>query len=246
MKINFIKTSEVNVTLSDNKTRKVGVSKGSIVECKKLVIKPFSVLVTVRQNNELWEIPGKDVIIKDTKNVIYPSKVRLTVPYFSQRDNKLDPQGACNVTAFAMALYALGLRGNGNGQLEDQLNQWLKDNDLDRHSHEHLQQMAIAKGFKCEFKTDAKIIDLQEHLAKGFPVVLAGWFTGSGHIITLVGYDDRGFLVHDSWGEWCEYGYEVGDTRDGFTHGAYMHYSYGLITRLCADSFGIWCHLVSK
>jgi hypothetical protein len=55
-----------------------------------------------------------------------------------------------------------------------------------------------------------------------------------------VGFDSKGFLVHDPYGEWFESGYDTS------TSGAYLHYSYDLIQRTCIPDGQFWVHHISS
>jgi len=44
--------------------------------------------------------------------------------------------------------------------------------------------------------------DITDYLDKGCPVLVGGSFTHGGHIVCIVGYNDRGFIVADPWGNW--------------------------------------------
>ena len=75
----------------------------------------------------------------------------------------------------------------------------------------------------------------------GRPVIIHGYFTASGHIIVIRGYDASGFIVNDPYGEFFQSGY------DNRRSGAGLHYSYGLIARTCypesqQDPQNLWIH----
>ena len=165
---------------------------------------------------------------------------KLTVPYFSQLDNKNNPYGSCNVTAIAMCLAYFGKKSNiPQEQLEDELYRYMERKGLDRHLPEDLATLVSAYGLRDDFRRDGTIEQAQIHLRSGNPCAIHGYFTQYGHIATLVGCDDTGFLVHDPYGEYWESGY------DRNVSGAYLHYSYGMIERLCMPDGGLWLHRIS-
>jgi uncharacterized protein YvpB len=169
--------------------------------------------------------------------------VNLNLPYFSQLDNQLNSTGSCNVTSCAMVLSYFGIKGNGKGQLEDQLYQWLIDNKLSRHNPLDLQKLLISKGLKDEYRQDRTIQDLKSSLDKGRPIILHGYFTRFGHIVVLKGYDSKGFIVHDPYGEWFRSGYRTD------LSGRDLNYSYSLIREVGCDpgvEASIWAHSVYK
>jgi hypothetical protein len=170
----------------------------------------------------------------------------LKVPYFSQLDNRLNPYGSCNVTCVAMCLLYLGYPRQRGTQLEDQLCQRLEDLGRSRHDPYDLQFLIETfPGFKDIFRVDGGFRDIQTSIDAGNPVIVHGYFTRSGHIIVIRGYDDRGFIVNDPYGEWFSSGYDNSRSGEG------LHYSYGLIARTCSpesqgDPRNIWYHTVFR
>lgn len=170
--------------------------------------------------------------------------VNLPVPYFSQLDNQLNPYGSCNVTSVAMTMAYLGIVGDGNGQLEDQLNQWLKDRGLSRHDPLELDQLFQWKKVPNRFTFTGTWDEVQAHLDAGKPVIVHGYFTSFGHIIVIRGYrtDSEGrvvsWIVNDPYGEWFESGYRTDMPGEG------LEYSHGLMDKVCRCEDGIWVHFV--
>lgn len=156
---------------------------------------------------------------------------QLTVPYFSQRDNTLNPSGSCNVTSIAMALSHLGIRGDGSfPQLEDQMYQRCLDRGFDRHSPFGLKSLVESYlGCKDDFTEYGTLAAIRKALDEGKPCVVHSYLTGFGHVICVIGYDANGFIVNDPWGEWSPWEYA---SRDG----AGKHYSNRCIAA-CCDSF---------
>jgi uncharacterized protein YvpB len=154
---------------------------------------------------------------------------KLKVPYHSQRNNKINPSGACNVTSFAMTFNYHGIKPLVAGtQLEDELYEYMTDNNLSRHDPYDLSYMANQyPGIKATFTPNGTFQDIIKSIDAGNPVILHGYFTRFGHIIVITGYDDKGFIVNDPWGEWHDWGYED-------KSGADLHYSYNLIARLAS------------
>lgn len=175
-----------------------------------------------------------------------PGAKDLKVPYLSQLDNRLNPYGSCNVTCVAMCLYFLGYPRQPGTQLEDELYQKLEDMGKSRHDPYDLQFLiGTYTGFKDIFRVDGGFWDIQTSIDAGHPVIVHGYFTKSGHIIVIRGYDDKGFIVNDPYGEWFSSGYDNSRSGEG------LHYSYNLIARTCspesqADPRNIWYHTVLK
>ncbi len=170
-----------------------------------------------------------------------PSSSRLNVPYKSQLDNWYNPTGACNVTSIAMCLdYFDTPRRINSGEFEDELYRYALDQGYSRHSPYDLAQIVKDYGCKDVFTETALIENVQEWVAAGKPAVIHGYFTSFGHIVVVVGYDEYGFIVHDPYGEWFATGYRTD------LSGAYLHYSYRLIRRVCIPDGSFWVHFISK
>jgi hypothetical protein len=174
-----------------------------------------------------------------------PTKIIWDVPYLSQVDNALNPDGSCNRTAIAMALMFFGIVGAPGSQFEDQMQIWLDGAGLIRHNPLHLKQMAEHYGAQDDFAFQSTKARLIKHLATTGPAVIHGYFTNSGHIITAVGYDADGLWVHDSWGEWFPDGYQVNNAANPHL-GKLLHYSWGMIERLAMTDGQFWVHLISR
>jgi len=166
----------------------------------------------------------------------------LDVPYFSQLDNRCNPMGSCNVTCVAMALAYLGMPYSSGSQLEDTLYLAMESLGWDRHDPNHLKALVETfPGYKDIFRTNGRFQDIHTALDMGRPVIIHGYFTASGHIIVIRGYDANGLIVNDPYGEYFQSGY------DNSRSGAGLHYSYGLIARTCSpesqqDPQNLWIH----
>ena len=141
------------------------------------------------------------------------NSVRLDVPYYYQYDNKNEPKATCGLTSGAMLLsYMLKKKvtpdslyekyGKGQGQSPSQLAALYKKRDL-----------------KAQYTYNGTRQMVRNHLISERPVVMHGKFTTSGHIILIVGYDKRGFIVHDPAGGY-DHCYGCG------FHGKYVRYNY--------------------
>jgi hypothetical protein len=173
---------------------------------------------------------------------ILPRRKLLNVPHKGQLDNALNPKGACNVTCFAMVMNYFQLPGKTNAvQLEDELYRYMTANRLSRHEPEDLVTMARAYGLRSDFTTRATLRDIRKAISLGQPCIIHGYFTSFGHIITIKGYDERGFIVNDPFGEWTKDGYYKGNFGGG------LHYSNNLIQSKCSPegSDFIWLHRLS-
>ena len=170
------------------------------------------------------------------------SEVKLPVPYLSQLDNLYYPYGTCNTTSVAMCLSYFGApKIDKDGcQLEDELTDFCFNTKLDRHSPLDLKKLIERFGCKDDFQAKAKWQDVKNWLRAGNPCIVHGWFTRSGHIIAIVGFNDRGFIVHDPYGEWFSGGY------DSLVSGEALTYSYEMMIDLCGPDGDLWIHYVGK
>ncbi|MGL5082677.1 MAG: C39 family peptidase [Microcoleaceae cyanobacterium] len=169
-----------------------------------------------------------------------PPQLELNVPYFSQRDNPRYSWATCNVTAIAMVMAYHGVRPRFGRQLEDELLQWTLDYAGAGSYTEHNVLTALIKayGFKTSFNTTRQWYEIKEELLNRRPVVLAGDFIiPSGHIITLTGYDSRGYIANDPWG----------DAYSGYTstYGRRLLYSYGYLNQVAGPDGNVWAHFIS-
>jgi len=99
-------------------------------------------------------------------------------------------------------------------------------------------------GLKAEFGTDGTVEMLRQEIDSGRPVA-TGWLCdgpvsapkGGGHWIMVIGYDERGFVVNDPYGN-CDLisgGYLSHDD------GAGLHYSYrNWVPRWRPEGTGGW------
>ena len=169
-----------------------------------------------------------------------PNNVELNVPYFSQRDNPRFDWSTCNVTSIAMVLYYYGLRSQWGGQLEDELLQWCFDyaGQGSQTDHSVLSALIKAYGFKTSFSTTRNWADVRSELLNRRPVVLAGDFTASGHILTLIGYNSQGYIVQDPWG----------DALTGYsdTEGRKLMYPYNYVNQVAGPDGNVWAHFISR
>lgn len=165
-------------------------------------------------------------------------------PYLSQINNEIHPSGTCNVTSVAMCMAFFGepvLRKTGE-QLEDYLTRFCLDNGLSRHSPGDLEILAQKHGYRPRFTAHATWEEVKAWLDQGKVCIVHGWFTASGHILVVVGYDDEKgcWIVHDPWGEW----FPMPRGYDTSVSGEYLEYSFRMMSGTCGpDAEGqLWIH----
>jgi peptidoglycan hydrolase-like protein with peptidoglycan-binding domain len=168
--------------------------------------------------------------------------VKLNVPYLSQLDNENNPYGSCNVTCVAMCMAYFGhplMNPQTGEQLEDELYRYCIDNNLSRHSPQDLDKLMTIYGYEDDFQENAKWGDVKKWLDSGNPCIVHGWFTRSGHIIQIRGYNDKGWIVNDPYGQWYSSGYDTNASGAGLT------YSYEMMKDTCGTDGDLWIHYVS-
>ncbi len=198
------------------------------------------------QGKNTWFIYQRHGVILENNLVIFPQTVKLSVPYYDQLDNSENPYGTCNVTSIAMCLAYLGAsRKHPDRRFPDELQDYCADHGLDRHEPDVLAKVVGVYGCKDTFKTTASFEDVKEWLIQGSPVVVHGYFTRSGHIIVLIGYNNNGFIVNDPYGE-LSYNGSDDSHYDIYANGAGLTYSYNLIYEVCCTDNEFWVHFISK
>ncbi|PZU97146.1 MAG: hypothetical protein DCE90_08420 [Pseudanabaena sp.] len=171
--------------------------------------------------------------------VFTPKRKVLGVPYFSQLDNPRDPFVTCNVTSIAMVLAFYGQRSrNPRQQLEDELYQWVIDRygRQARTDNDVLQKLYNAYGYKGNFATSRTWTQINQEILANRPVVIGGYFTHGGHIITIIGFDERGYIVHDPYGNALT-GYSQ-------TEGKSLRYPYIYMRDMCGVDGDVWAHFI--
>ncbi|MGC9502992.1 C39 family peptidase [Baaleninema sp.] len=166
--------------------------------------------------------------------------VKLDVPFLSQLDNTNNPYGSCNVTCVSMCMAYFGhpTKNSSGQQLEDELYQFMLDRGLSRHSPHDLEQLLKLYGYQDDFQEAAKWDEVKAWLRQGKPCITHGWFTSSGHIVTIIGYNDSGWIINDPYGKWSRSGY------DTYASGAGVVYSYADLKDVCGPDGDLWIHYV--
>lgn len=170
----------------------------------------------------LTELPPASIATKAISTL-------LPVAYLSQRDNAHRPLATCNVTSLAMALQFHGVSAQQLGkQLEDELfelihspagaayyesasPELLKKGIPPEDVLDNLVWLAGQRGLRATFSETRTIAEIENEVRSGRPTMISGLFTGSGHIVLLIGICESGdFVVHDPFGDWNR-GYHAKD-----------------------------------
>ena len=164
------------------------------------------------------------------------------VPYFYQYANGIRPGASCQNTSMAMVLAYFGAAG----ETPDQISSW--------YGTRRAQTVA---GFQEVFNSEAAhfglavrdrgttagtVGELRALLAAGVPTVVHGYFTASGHVIVLLGYDGESYWAHDPAGRWNE-AYQGGG-YGGWAPAAGRRVRYGraAMEQAIAPDGMVWMH----
>lgn len=137
-------------------------------------------------------------------------KAPIGMSYFSQYENRYEPSGTCGLTSAAMLLSAHGITrtpdslylqfGKGQGQ-----------------SPGGLEGLYKSFGLRATSSYQARLSAIGEALRRGYPVIVHGFFTRSGHIVCLRSQESQGYVVNDPAGDWSRVvrGGYAGRSTDG-------------------------------
>ncbi len=127
----------------------------------------------------------------------------LNVPYFYQYNNQYYPGSSCQNTSIAMVLKHYGWQG-------------VPDHITAQYGKDYAQSpagladvfntIASRNGLSKRIvpNTNGSIEGLKRELDAGHPVIIHGYFTRSGHVVVVVGYDSSGYWVNDPAGTWSQ------------------------------------------
>lgn len=174
-----------------------------------------------------------------------PSYVELNVPYFSQLDNNYNPTGSSNVTAIAMVLAYYGVQPKTPGRwLPDELYQLIEEREergWHRHNPSSFVKVAKEYGFQAIFKPEATFQEIKNHIIKGYPVIVNGYFTPSGHVVALVGYTPTHFIANDSWGN---ANHRASDREYNDKNGEKVSYSNEYLMEVLSFDNSLWATFI--
>ncbi|MEE2000322.1 C39 family peptidase [Alkalimonas sp. MEB108] len=127
------------------------------------------------------------------------------VPYYHQLDNHYQPAASCSVTSLAMVTDFFGITTpSDTNRVPDQLYQRFgllqTVPELTAAFNTLAEEANIAA--RSTGLTNGTFSQLQQHVAQGLPAIVHGWFTASGHILVVTGYDGDYYTVNDPYGQW--------------------------------------------
>ena len=168
------------------------------------------VFLEQQPDKEWWFWPDHWKVINDvdtpSDKPSASSDIKLTVPYYSQRDNYRDANRTCFSSSCAMLLSCLDPEAIEND--DDYIREVFKFGDTTDAS---VQVKALALfGVEAQFSTRGDWSSVESQLEKGIAVPIGILHhgtvdhpSGGGHWICVVGVtsDKSKFWVHDPWGE---------------------------------------------
>ena len=92
--------------------------------------------------------------------------------------------------------------------------------------------------------TNGTLSGLRAELDRGQPVIIHGYFTGYGHVLVVVGYDQGGYYVNDPAGRWSER-FKGGYSGGGSGHNTYYTRAAFEAAVATADGYSplaLWYH----
>lgn len=129
-----------------------------------------------------------------------------TVPYWWQLENNYEPYATCSITSMAMITDYFKL--TNAAALGKRTPDYFYERFGKRQDVPTLAQVfntiASEKGsaLRDYGVTNGTLTQLRELASQGKPTIVHGWFTGSGHILVVTGYDGNYYTVNDPYGKW--------------------------------------------
>lgn len=154
------------------------------------------------------------------------------VPYFSQEDNETEPWRTCGPTSAAMCLKYFNVPDLGSfPQYEDDVKARFDRLGIDHGTPDGIRRLLEGLGLRDDLTLKASLSDITRSLDSGEICILHGYWTESGHILVIRGYNDNGdFFVNDPAGEWFYSGYSKNSPVSPDNKGENKLYSRKLIS----------------
>jgi GH24 family phage-related lysozyme (muramidase) len=163
---------------------------------------------------------------------VVPPPNPLSVPYYSQRDYGGPlAWSICGCTSVAMVLSYWGVKIDPDGVLKG----WGKESCQ---SPPGCEGVFEANKLKASHTYKGTWKEIRDQIDLGRPVVIHGRFTGSGHIIVIIGYDEKGYWCNDPAGKWAQVN---GDSyADNPKSGAKVYYKEEAMWKACGKDGDVW------
>jgi hypothetical protein len=154
------------------------------------------------------------------------------VPYFSQEDNEIAPWRTCGATSSAMCLKYFKVPDLGSfPQYEDDVKERFDKLGLDHGDPDGIRMLLEGLGLRDDLTLNGSLSDITRSLDSGKICILHGYWTASGHILVIRGYNKNGnFFVNDPAGEWFYDGYRKNSSFSPDNKGENKLYSRRLIS----------------
>lgn len=154
------------------------------------------------------------------------------VPYFSQVDNQIEPWRTCGPTSAAMCLKYFNVADLGGfPQYEDDVKERFDRLGIDHGTPDGIKMLLEGLGLRDNLTETGSLSDITRALDSGEICILHGYWTESGHILVIRGYNDQGdFFVNDPEGEWAYGGYDRNSETSQDNKGENKVYSRKLIS----------------
>ena len=167
------------------------------------------------------------------------------LPYYYQYANSINPGGSCQNTAMAMVLRYFH-PSQSSSINPDSISSYHGTSAAQTVSgfQDVFNQEAQYHGLTIRDSgtTQATIQEFREEVDSGMPVVVHGYFTGYGHVLTVLGYENGEYIVHDSAGSWNEiYGGGGYDSWEP-TAGRFIRYDWQAFEGAIAPDSKVWMH----
>ncbi|MEG4517370.1 MULTISPECIES: C39 family peptidase [unclassified Microcoleus] len=158
--------------------------------------------------------------------------VNHNVPYFSQEDNEIQPWRTCGATSAAMCLKYFQVADLGSfPQYEDDVKKRFDRLGIAHGSPDGIKRLLEGLGLRDNLTLKGSLSDITRSLDSGEICILHGYWTNSGHILVIRGYNDKGdFFVNDPAGEWFHSGYRKNSPSSPDNKGENKLYSRKLIS----------------
>jgi uncharacterized protein YvpB len=196
-------------------------------------------IVALNDRGDVVDDLIKEVDIHQVKNHLIAN-----VPYFYQYSNNYFPDSSCQNTAIAMLLKYYGWDGTPD-QITKKFGK--KRAQYAGGFSEVFNFYASNHNLNFRIKNNVNITPryIESLIQAGKPVVAHGKFTGSGHIILLVGYDDNHYYAHDPAGKWDQE-YKGDYKQRTATNGRYIKYKKSNLLNAMERDIGLWIHEVYR
>ena len=146
---------------------------------------------------------GQELTTQELNIDIEDGSPYTSIPYFYQYSNSIHPSSTCQNTSIAMLLSHFGW----NGVPDDITRDWGKNYAQSPAGlADVFNTLANENGIsqRLEPVTNGTLNQLKTELEMDRPVIVHGYFTGYGHVVVVLGYDEQGYWVNDPAGEWTE------------------------------------------